>query len=87
MFGFLRVGFHYSYKSIDRPCLTLMTRYLVLLLIQVFVTKLMDILVIEHINVPYEKREMTLEYINQVSIFHGFVTILVFSVLSYIKED
>ena len=29
--------------------------------------KLMDILVIEHINIPYEKREMTLEYVNQVS--------------------
>jgi len=36
--------------------------------IEVFIMKLMDILVIEHINIPYEKREMTLEYVNQM--FH-----------------
>ena len=38
--------------------------------------KLMDILVFEHINVPYEKREMTLEYINQVTHFILEATII-----------
>ena len=38
----------------------------VFVFVQRFLIKLADILSLENINIPYEKREMALEYINQV---------------------
>ena len=50
-------------------CYILIVKYIqlkALFFMQMFFMKLMDLLVLEHTNIPYEKREMTLEYINQV---------------------
>eukprot|EP00794_Sanderia_malayensis_P012101 gene12101-13351_t len=70
LLSLLQCDIHILFSLAMRVCFLMMEALRSHLKYQVetFFIKLMDILVLEHINIPYEKREMTLEYINQ--LFH-----------------
>eukprot|EP00795_Rhopilema_esculentum_P008272 gene8272-14228_t len=70
LFALLQCDIHVLFSLAMRVCFLMIEALRPHLKYQVemFFMKLMDIMTLEHTNIPYEKREMTLEYINQ--LFH-----------------